>query len=286
MFLGSLVNLIVPLQDNLDIDYPALQKLVHLHVMASTEGIVLTNEVSELSYLTRKQREEVIQTIAVELGSRIPLVVETTGKNVRETMKLCVEAQYSGADGCFISLSQLSKNKGKLQKDLLAIANTIAIPMLLKDETGEIFTPEEIAQFAQVGNVVGIIETSSDLIRATKIQKLLRKNVSVYASHDASTMEYLFYGASGAISIVANVAPKIMFDLCEFSLNKERNAAEKKNLRLFSLYEPLDTKRPSAVKCALAMMGIIQSEANFYGEKLSDLEKNRLKHALKLAGTL
>ncbi|MBN1684830.1 MAG: dihydrodipicolinate synthase family protein [Gammaproteobacteria bacterium] len=285
MLLGSLVDLILPLKDDFTIDQAILRKLVRLHFAAFTDGVLLSHAITELRYLTPQQREEVIRTVAEELASRLPLIVETTGPKLETTLDLSLEAQLLGADACLIA-----PHKGLAVTDLydyfIEIARQIAIPIVLHDVQGSKLTPNIIAKLIRIGNIVGILEESSDLIRAQKIEKLIPEHVGVYAGDDASAMEFVFYGAQGAVSATANVAPKAMFDLCKASLTQDRLTAEKKNLRLFPLYEQLDTGSPVAIKCALHMMGLIASEASFLGNKLTEENKDRLKQSLKLAGML
>ena len=171
-----------------------------------------------------------------------------------------------------------------------AIAEAVDIPQILYNvpsRTACDLLPETIGRLAKIGNIIGIKEATGDVRRVKLIQDLCDDNFELYTGEDANTVDFILAGGRGVISVTANVAPALMSQMCEYSLNGDADNAREINDKLSLLHQRLFSEsNPIPVKWALHEMGLIPEGIRLPMTVLSEQFHQPVREALVTAGVL
>src|SRR3970282_1582569 len=183
-----------------------------------------------------------------------------------------------------------------LYRHFKAIAEAVDMPHILYNvpgRTGTDMSNDTVLRLAQIGNIVGIkdatggIERGSDLLQRAASLKRANGDFAVYSGDDASTLALMLLGAVGTISVTANVAPRLMHEMCTAALNGEVARAREINFRLLGLHRNLFVEaNPIPVKWAVARMGQIRNALGLPLTPLSQGAHKVVEAALLQAGVI
>ncbi len=262
MFSGSMVALVTPMHKDGSVDQESLARLVEFHVENGTDVIVAVGTTGESATLNEQEHCQTIKQIVELANNRVPVVAGTGANSTSEAIELTKCAMDAGADACLLVTPYYNKpTQEGLYQHFKTIAENVAIPQILYNVPGRTavdMLPETVARLADIANIVGIKEATGDLQRGKQIMDECGDKLDVYSGDDATAMELILMGAKGDISVTANVAPKLMYEICAAALAGDRETASRINERLIPLHQKLFVEsNPIPVKWALYDMGLI-----------------------------
>ena len=291
MFRGSIVALITPMFDDGRVDQGKLEQLVDFHVQQGTSAIVSMGTTGESATLDEVEHCDVIrQTIGFAAG-RIPVIAGTGANSTTEAIQLTRCAADAGADAALLVTPYYNKpTQEGLYLHYKAVAEAVDIPQILYNVPGRTacdMLPETAARLAEIPNIVGIKEATGDLTRLARLQELCDDGFYLYSGDDATACEFMLRGGHGDVSVTANVAPRLMRELCDAALAGDRETAEAINRRLEPLHRQLFVEsNPIPVKWAVAELGLAQCGIRLPLTWLTEEAQPAVRAAMRHAGVI
>ncbi len=263
MIQGSLVALVTPMEPDGSLDREGLRRLIEFHIEQGTDGIVAVGTTGESATLDEDEHCEVIRLTVDQVAGRVPVIAGTGANSTTEAISLTRQAREHGADACLLVTPYYNKpTQEGLYQHYKAIAEAVDIPQILYNVPGRTacdMLPATIARLAGVPRIIGVKEATGNLERAREIIRLCGPDFLLYSGDDATAREFCLMGGHGVISVTANVAPRLMHELCVAARNGDREAAAGIDARLMGLHRDLFIEsNPIPVKWALAELGLIK----------------------------
>lgn len=291
MFTGCLVALVTPMHPDGGLDMPRFRALIDWHVEQGTDGLVIVGTTGESPTVTTEEHCELIRVAVEQCAGRIPVIAGTGANSTAEAIELTACAKAAGAAaGLSVAPYYNKPTQEGLYRHYRAIAEAVELPLILYNVPGR--TVADIAndtalRLAQVPGIVGIKDATGNIERGSTLLKAAPAGFHVYSGDDASGMVLMLLGASGVISVTANVAPLAMREMCAAALAGDLPRARELNYRLLGLHQKLFVEaNPIPVKWALAEMRRIESGIRLPLVPLSPNHHDTLRVALKEAGSL
>lgn len=291
MLQGSLVAIVTPMFEDGRLDISRLNALIDFHIEQGTDGIVIVGTTGESPTVDFDEHCQLIQTAISQARGRVPVIAGTGANCTREAIFLTQKAKELGADACLLVAPYYNKpTQEGLYQHFKAVADAVAIPQILYNvpgRTGCDISNDTVLRLATHPNIVGIKDATGGLERGTDL--LLRKPADflVFSGDDATAMPLMLLGADGVISVTANVAPKLMHEMCVAALAGHVALAREINAKLFALHQKLFVEaNPIPVKWLLQQMGLIQSGIRLPLINLSAQYHEALRAAAKTAEIL
>jgi 4-hydroxy-tetrahydrodipicolinate synthase len=289
MFRGSMVALVTPMNDDGSLDFDALKRLVDFHIENRTDAIVTVGTTGESPTLDMDEHCEVIRRTVEYARGRIPVIAGTGANSTSEAIELTRCAEQAGANACLLVTPYYNKpTQEGLYQHHKAIAEAVSIPQILYNVPGRTavdMQPETVERLAQIPNIVGIKEATGNLDRAREILQRCGGRFELYSGDDATALDCILLGGKGDISVTANVAPRLMHDMCEAALQGREPQARAINERLMDLHKNLFCEaNPIPVKWALNEMGMIKGGIRLPLTRLSAKFHDTVRGAMRQAG--
>jgi len=264
MLTGSLVAIVTPMLPDGALDFARLKSLIDWHISEGTDGIVIVGTTGESPTVDFDEHQTLIKKAVEYIGKRVPLIAGTGGNSTKEAIHLTEFAKLAGADYALSVVPYYNKPTQEGQyRHFRAIAESTDLPLILYNVPGR--TVADLAndttlRLAEIPNIVGIKDATASMARGTDLLKRARKDFGVYSGEDVSTLALMLLGGHGTISVTANVAPRLMHEMCVAALKGDRAKAVAINNRLLGLHNQLFLEsNPIPVKWALHQMGLIES---------------------------
>lgn len=262
MIKGSIVAIVTPMHEDGEIDFPAFDRLLDWHIKSATDAIVVVGTTGESATLSIQEHCDLVEHCVQTVDGRIPVIAGTGSNSTEEALFFTESARSHGADACLLVTPYYNKpSQEGLYQHFRTIAESVDIPQIVYNvpsRTACDLLPETVARLAELDNITGIKEATGSVERAQQIVELCGDRLAVYGGDDPIAMELMLKGASGNISVTANVAPAIMHQLCEASMAGDQEQAAALNDRVKLLHERLFLEsNPVPVKWALYRMGLI-----------------------------
>lgn len=288
---GSIVALVTPFARDGSIDFDALSYLVDFHLQNHTDGLLILGTTGESSTMTHEEDNDVVRAVVKQVSGRIP-VIAGSGSNCTQTMvEKSLAYQELGADGLLIITPYYNKsNEEGIYLHLKAVADAVDIPCILYNipgRTGCSLSLGNIERLASHTNVMGLKEASGNVGFAADAARYIGDDFRMYSGEDALTVPLMSLGASGTISVWANVQPREVHRMCSDFLAGEIEAARDAQLAALPLIHALFSEvNPIPVKEALAQMGMIEANYRLPLTAMSDDAAQALRSILKEVGLL
>jgi len=262
MFAGSLVALVTPMQPDGSIDFDAWSRLLEFHLANGTAGIVVAGSTGESATVTDAELRELLISARRVLGNRALLVANagtngtaTSVERARWISELAVDALLMATPG-YVRPTQQG-----LFLHFEAIAANSRVPVLLYNVPGRTavdLLPVTVARLSRLPRIAGIKEAVTDPARVRELVAGCAADFKVLSGDDLTARDAIGLGASGVISVTANVAPRAMADMVAAALRGDRAGATQIDQRLVALHRNLFVEsNPIPVKWAVARMGLI-----------------------------
>ena len=289
---GSIVALVTPMFEDGSVDWKGLEKLVEWHIAQGTNSIVAVGTTGEASTLNMAEHTQVIKEVIRVANKRIPIIAGTGANSTHEAIELTKEAKELGADAALLVTPYYNKpTQEGLFQHYKAIAEAVDLPIILYNvpgRTGVDMLNETVIRLASVPHIVGIKDATGDLPRGQELLEGLKgTDMVVYSGDDATARELIELGAKGNISVTANVAPKIMSDLCAAALQGEHERSVQHDQQVAKLNNILFCEsNPIPVKWALHEMELIGTGIRLPLTPLAEQYRTPLREELKAAGII
>ena len=291
MIKGSIVAIVTPMHEDGSLDWDAFRALIDFHIAQGTDGIVVVGTTGESPTVDFTEHESLIQVAVEHAAGRIPVIAGTGANSTKEAIEL---ADFSCKAGANASLSVVPYYNKPTQQGLYlhfkAIAEAVDMPHILYNvpsRTAADMHNDTVMRLAQIPNIVGIKDATGDIERGSDLLLRAPKNFAVYSGDDASSLALLLLGAHGSISVTANVAPKLMHEMCVAAMKGEVHQARAINFQLLGLHRHLFIEaNPIAVKWAVARMGKIKNSLRLPLTPLSVACNGVVEEAMRQAGVI
>ncbi|MEJ5347867.1 MAG: 4-hydroxy-tetrahydrodipicolinate synthase [Desulfosoma sp.] len=264
MFQGAFVAIVTPFQNG-RIDEPALRDLIEFQIENGTHGIVPCGTTGESATLSHEEHERVVEITVDQVKKRVPVIAGTGSNNTSEAIRLTKHAKECGADAALMITPYYNKpTQEGLYQHFQQVAEAVNLPIILYNIPGRTavnMEPETIARLAQIPNIVGVKEATGSMKQITDILRLCGKDFVVLSGEDYLTFPLMCVGGKGVISVVSNIAPRDMADMCTHYLEGRFQEAQTLYYKLLPLCHAMFVEtNPAPVKAALKMMGKIPSD--------------------------
>jgi 4-hydroxy-tetrahydrodipicolinate synthase len=289
MLKGSLVAIVTPMLEDGSLDFPRLRALVDWHIREGTDGIVVVGTTGESPTVDVEEHCELIRVVVEHAKKRIPVIAGTGANSTTEAIELTRYAKNTGADYCLSVVPYYNKpTQEGLYLHFKSIAESVDIPQILYNVPGRTacdLQNQTVLRLAQVHNIVGIKDATGSIERSTDLVRQVPQNFAVYDGNDASALALMVLGGQGVISVTANVAPRLMHEMCVAAFKGDVAAARSINNKLFDLHKNLFIEaNPIPVKWAVAQMGLIASGIRLPLTPLSPAHHETVRNAMQQAG--
>ncbi len=292
MITGSIVALVTPMiRNNLEVDWDGLKRLVEWHIEQGTDAIVAVGTTGESPTLDVQEHMATIAAIVEGADGRIPVIAGTGANSTREAIEWTQRAQQAGADACLLVTPYYNKpTQQGLYLHHKAIAEAVDIPQILYNVPGRTacdMLPDTVARLAEIPGIVGIKDATGDLERGRQLVDICPPDFAIYSGDDLTAVELILMGGHGDISVTANVAPKLMSEMCRLALAGQADEARAINQLLQPVHQALFVEsNPIPVKWAVAEMGLMQHGIRLPLTELSAEHHQKVLAALQQAGLL
>jgi 4-hydroxy-tetrahydrodipicolinate synthase len=295
MLTGSLVAIVTPMHAGGALDLPALGRLIDWHVASGTAGIVVVGTTGESPTVDVEEHCLLIKSAVDFARGRVPIVAGTGANSTAEAIELTAYAKSVGVASCLSVVPYYNKpTQDGLYRHFRAIAEKVDLPMIVYNVPGRTVADlanETVVRLAQVPGIAGIKDATGDTGRGSELIRALntagRRDFAVYSGDDLTALPLILMGGHGVISVTANVAPRLMSEMCKAALAGDVTAARERNDRLLSLHRKLFVEaNPIPVKWALAEMGMIEPDLRLPLTPFSAQFHEAVRAALRDAGCL
>ena len=290
MFKGSNVALVTPFK-NSRLDDEAYIKLIHFHIKNGTNGLVPAGTTGESPTLSHDEHERVIELCVKESNGKLPVIAGTGSNSTEEAISLTTHAEKIGANGALIVTPYYNKpTQEGLYQHYKAINDKCGIPIIIYNIPGRSvidMSVDTMARLFELKNIIGVKDATGDLDRVNKTIKKIGKDFIQLTGNDDNALEFNRRGGVGAISVTANIAPKLCSEFQKFSVlddEKSRSETEKLNKILQPVHQSMFVEsNPSPVKYAAKLLNLCNDDVRLPLVKVTDDTKKTIKEALKFA---
>ncbi len=290
MFKGSNVALVTPFKND-KLDDETYIKLIHFHIENGTNGLVPAGTTGESPTLSHNEHERVIDLCVKESNGKLPVFAGTGSNSTEEAISLTTHAEKMGADGALIVTPYYNKpTQEGLYQHYKAINDKCGIPIIIYNIPGRSvidMSVETMARLFELKNIIGVKDATGDLTRVDKTLKKLGKDFIQLTGNDDNALEFNRKGGVGAISVTANIAPKLCSDFQRFSKSNNDNEIKEAE-RLNEILQPVHhamfvESNPSPVKYAAKLLDLCDDDVRLPLVKVTDITKDIVKKALHTA---
>ena len=284
MFKGAYTALVTPFKDG-KINYNKMAELIEFQINEGIDGLVVCGTTGESATLSDKEKRRLIKFTVETVNGRVPVIAGTGSNNTIHTIKLSKFAEKVGVDGLLLVTPYYNKSS---QKGLIAhfktIAESVTTPCILYNvpsRTGVNLLPDTVAKLADVENIVGIKDASGNFSQLLELMAKVPKDFIVLSGNDDSIVPLLSIGGKGVISVLSNIYPKDVHNMCQAFFLGETNYAKELQLRYANLIKALFIEpNPMPVKDAMNILDMDVGNTRLPLVEVSDDTHEILKSVL------
>ena len=288
---GSIVALVTPMHDDTSVDYPTLRKLIDWHIEQGTDCIGVVGTTGESPTVNVEEHCEIIRVSVEQAKGRVPIMAGCGANSTQEAVELAQFAKKVGAD-CQLQVVPYY-NKPTQEGQYLhfkKIAESVDLPMVLYNVPGRTVADllhDTVIRLSKVPGIVGIKEATGNIERAQWLIKDLPSSFSVYSGDDPTAVALMLCGGRGNVSVSANVAPKLMHELCVAAMTGDVARAMQIQFQLLPIHKHLFVEaNPIPLKWAMSKMGICNGTMRLPMTTLTPQHEAVVEAALKASGLI
>ena len=289
---GSIVALVTPMHEDGSVDYPSLRKLIDWHVAEGTNCIGVVGTTGESPTVNVEEHCEIIRVAVEQAAGRVPVMAGCGANSTHEAIELAKFAKSVGADSQLQVVPYYNKptQEGQYQH-FKAIAEAVGdLPMMLYNvpgRSGADMQHDTVLRLAQIDSIFGIKEATGNIERAQWLIRDVPQGFGVYSGDDPTAVALMLCGGHGNVSVTANVAPRLMSELCAAALAGNIQRAMEIQFKLMPLHKHLFVEaNPIPVKWAVARMGHCGGTLRLPMTELSAANQPVVETALRNAGLI
>jgi len=293
MFKGSNVALITPFKND-KLDEDAYIKLIHFHIKNGTNGLIPAGTTGESPTLSHSEHQKVIELCIKESAGKNPVIAGTGSNSTAEAVSLTTHAEKEGADAVLVVTPYYNKpTQEGLYQRYKAINDQCGIPIIIYNIPSRSvidMSVDTMARLFELKNIVGVKDATGDLERVNQQKKKMGEEFIQLTGNDDNALEFNKRGGVGAISVTANIAPKLCSEFQKFSISNDNNDI-KEAQRLDKILQPIHNSmfiesNPSPVKYAAKLLGLCRDEVRLPLVQITEPTKIAVKKALASADLL
>ncbi len=286
---GSIVAIVTPMHEDGSLDLPGMRKLVDFHVKEGTDAICVVGTTGESPTVDVEEHHELIRVVVEHVAGRIPVIAGTGANSTAEAVEMTRYAKQVGASAALSVVPYYNKpTQEGLYRHFKTIAEAVDIPVILYNVPGRTvadLAADTTMRLAQIPNIVGIKDATGSIDRGCELVARAPKGFSACRGADPAACSLILMGGSGNISVVANVAPRMMHEMCTAALQGDLVKARELNFRLQGLHRQLFCEaNPIPVKWACQQLGLIEGGIRLPLTPLSPECHERVRSAMRQAG--
>ena len=288
---GSIVALITPMLEDASVDYPTLRKLIDWHIAQGTDCIGVVGTTGESPTVNVQEHCEIIRISVEQAKGRVPIMAGCGANSTAEAIELARFAKTVGAD-CQLQVVPYY-NKPTQEGQYLhfkAIAEAVDLPMVLYNVPGRSVADmlhDTVLRLAQVDGIVGIKEATGNIERAHWLVRDVPKGFAVYSGDDPTAVALMLCGGQGNVSVTANVAPRLMHELCMAAIAGDVKRAMEIQFALMPVHKQLFVEaNPIPVKWAMQRMGLSGPALRLPMTPLTRANEGVVEAALRASGLI
>ena len=285
-----MVALVTPMKVGGAVDEQSLAKLIEWHIENKTDAIVAVGTTGESATLDHQQHTEVVAMAVEIVAGRVPVIAGAGANSTSEALMLTRCSKGAGADACLLVTPYYNKPPQEgLYQHYKIIAEAVDIPQILYNVPGRTacdLLPETVQRLSKIQNIIGIKEATASVERAQEIGDRCNGDFEIYSGEDKTSLDLMLKaGARGCISVTANIAPRLMHEMCSAALNGDAQTATALNERLDGLHHDLFLEaNPIPAKWALAEMGMIEPGIRLPLTPFDEQYHEQLRKSMRQAG--
>lgn len=289
MLKGSIVAIVTPMVEDGNLDLERLRRLIDWHIREGTNGIVIVGTTGESPTVDFDEHCLLIRTAIDHAAGRIPVIAGTGANSTREAIELAAFAKAAGASMSLSVVPYYNKpTQEGLYRHFRAIAEAVDLPQIVYNVPGRTVADlhnDTMIRLAQIPNIVGLKDATGNMERGADLLRRIPREFAVYSGDDGTGLALMLLGAHGVISVTANVAPRIMQEMCAAVFAADLTRARACNNKLLALHKHLFVEaNPIPVKWVLQQMGLIESGIRLPLTPLSSSFHDLLRGAMEQAG--
>ena len=291
MITGSLVAIVTPMHEDGSVDLDSLAGLIEHHIEAGTDGIISVGTTGESATLSHDEHQVVIEKTIQCVNCRIPVIAGTGSNSTTEALELTKIAHELGADACLLVVPYYNKPPQEgLYQHFKLIAESVPIPQILYNVPGRTSVDlhnSTAIRLSHIDNIIGIKDATADIERGRKLIEQSPDDFVSYSGQDTAAMDLMLAGAKGTISVTANVAPKLMHEMCTAAVAGNTGLAVELNNKLMPLHEAMFIEsNPIPAKWGVSQQGFIQNSLRLPLVPLADEAQDHVRAAMITTGVL
>ena len=258
---GSIVALVTPFHEDGSVNFEKLKELLDWHIANSTDGILVLGTTGESSTMTHEEDDEVARVSISHVNHRVPIIVGAGSNCTQTAVEKAVRYADMGADALLMISPYYNKaNRRGMVEQFRQVADVTSCPIILYNvpgRTGCSISEDVVAELSKHPNICGIKEASGSITYAARIARYVNDDFAMYSGNDDMITSMLSLGASGVISVLANVVPKQAHDIVASWHAGDVKASRDGQLKYLDLVQALFSEvNPIPVKAAMNMMGM------------------------------
>ena len=288
---ASIVALITPMHEDGTIDYPTLRRLIDWHIAQGTDCIGVVGTTGESPTVSVEEHCEIIRVSVEQAAGRVPIMAGCGANSTSEAIELTRFAKQVGADCQLQVVPYYNKptQEGQYQH-FRTIAEAVDLPMVLYNVPGRTVADmqhDTVMRLAQIDGIIGIKEATGNIERAQWLIHEAPKGFSVYSGDDGTAVALMLCGGHGNVSVTANIAPKLMHDMCLAAIAGQAQQAMAIQRQLLNLHKNMFTEsNPIPVKWAAHRMGLCGPAMRLPMTPLSSHLQPALENAMRSCGVI
>jgi 4-hydroxy-tetrahydrodipicolinate synthase len=288
---GSIVALVTPMQDDGSVDYSALRKLIDWHIDEGTDCIGVVGTTGESPTVNVEEHCEIIRVSVEQAAGRVPVMAGCGANSTSEAIELARFAKKVGADSQLQVVPYYNKptQEGQYQH-FKAIAEAVELPLILYNVPGRSVADmahDTVMRLAQVRGIVGIKEATGNIERAQWLIKEAPRGFAIYSGDDPTAVALMLCGGHGNVSVTANVAPRLMHELCVAAIAGNVQRAMEIQFQLLPLHKALFVEsNPIPVKWAVSRMGLCKDALRLPLTVLTQDNRPMLERVMRTTGLI
>jgi len=289
---GSIVALVTPMNIDGSVDYPALRKLIDWHIAEGTDCIGVVGTTGESPTVTVEEHCEIIRVSVEQAAKRVPIMAGCGANSTAEAIELAKFARSVGADCQLQVVPYYNKptQEGQYQHFKAIAEATGDLPIVLYNVPGRSvadMSVETALRLAQVKGIVGIKEATGNIERAQWLIREAPEGLAIYSGDDPTAVALMLCGGQGNVSVTANIAPRLMHELCVAAIAGDTRKAMDIQLRLMPVHKNLFVEaNPIPLKWAMARMGLCSETMRLPLTPMSRALEPLVEGALKDSGLI
>jgi 4-hydroxy-tetrahydrodipicolinate synthase len=288
---GSIVALVTPMHEDGSVDYAALRRLIDWHIAEGTDCIGVVGTTGESPTVNVEEHCEIIRVSVEHAAGRVPIMAGAGGNATSEAIELTRFAKQVGADCSLQVVPYYNKpSQEGIYRHFRAVAEAVDLPVVLYNVPGRTVADvqhDTVMRLAQVPGIVAIKEATGNIERAAWLIKHAPKGFSIYSGDDGTAVALMLLGGHGNVSVTANVAPRLMHELCSAAIEGDLKRATALHLRLLSLHRQLFCEpSPAPTKWAMSRLGLCEPHVRLPILPLTEAGQALVEQALRDGGLL